>query len=91
MQDDLRFCASGCCHFVNNQPTTQSAYELAARRYGSSLNLPGPIETLIPCRKAAGRIQYAVEDPVEFYLGLRLPRTAGMPTFGDRMWRAVKP
>jgi CheY-like chemotaxis protein len=79
LPSDLRFCASGCCHFVNNRPATQSGYELAARAYGPSLDLRGPLETLIPCRKSAGRIQYVTENSVGFYLGLRLPRTTGIP------------
>jgi hypothetical protein len=80
--DDLRFCASGCCHFVNNQPATQSIYELAARAYQSICDLPWPMETLIPCRTNAGKIQYAVEHTVGFYLGLRVPRTTGMQIVG---------
>jgi len=83
MSNDLRFCASGCCHFVNNRPASQTAYELAARANGSSLDLRGPMETLIPCRKTAGHIQYEAENSVGFYLGLRLPRTTGIPLLKD--------
>jgi hypothetical protein len=83
MSNDLRFCASGCCHFVNNRPASQTAYELAARAYGSSLDLRGPMETLIPCRKTAGHLQYEAENSVGFYLGLRLPRTTGIPLLKD--------
>jgi CheY-like chemotaxis protein len=83
LPNDLRFCASGCCHFVNNRPASQSGYELAARAYGPSIDLRGPIETLIPCRQTAGRIQYEAENSVGFYLGVRLPRTTGIPLLKD--------
>jgi CheY-like chemotaxis protein len=82
-QNDLRFCAAGCCHFVNSRPTSQSEYELSARAYGPSLDLRGPMETLIPCRKTADRIQYETENSVGFYLGSRLPRTTGIPLLQD--------
>jgi hypothetical protein len=84
MPDDLRFCASGCCRSVNNRAITKGGYELAARSYQLGLSLSEPVETLIPCRKAAGRIQYAVESRLGFYLGLRLPRASGIPALGDK-------
>jgi CheY-like chemotaxis protein len=83
LSNDLRFCAAGCCHFVDNQPVTQPGYELAARAFGPILDLRGPMETLIPCRKTAGRVQYDTENTVGFYLGLRLPRTTGIPILAD--------
>jgi len=84
MPDDLRFCALGCCHFVNSRLTTQCAYELAARGYLLGLNLAEPVRTMIPCRKAGGRINYAVERNLGFYIGLRLPRTTGIPVLEDK-------
>ena len=82
--DDLRFCASGCCRYVNNRATSRSGYEFAARVFEFGLNLPEPIKTVIPCRKAAGRFQYAIESGLGFYLGLRLPRATGIPVLEDK-------
>lgn len=84
MPDDLRFCASGCCRYVNNRATSRSGYEFAARVFELGLNLPEPMETVIPCRKAGGRFQYAIESRLGFYLGLRLPRATGMPVLEDK-------
>jgi hypothetical protein len=84
MPDDLRFCASGCCRFVNNRPTTSIDYELAAFAYSLGLSSSEPVETIIPCRKAAGRLQYAIESALGFYLGLRLPRATGIPDLEDK-------
>src|SRR5271156_1760203 len=83
MSDDLRLCSSGCCYFVHNPPTIRSAYELAARASVSSRDLPWQMETLIPCRKTAGKVQYAIESILGFYLGLRVPRTTKMPIVGS--------
>ena len=84
MPDDLRFCASGCCRYVNNRATSRSGYEFAARVFELGLNLREPMETVIPCRKAGGRFQYAIESRLGFYLGLRLPRATGMPVLEDK-------
>jgi hypothetical protein len=65
-----------CCHFVNNRPTTENDYERAVQRNQPSLNLPGPVERLIPCRKAGG-LQESVEASVGFYLGPGLRRAYG--------------
>jgi hypothetical protein len=78
MPDDLRFCASRCCYFVNNRPTTRIAYELTAHAYELGLNMPEPDETIVPCRWAAGRLQYAIENTLGFYIGFRLPRRTGV-------------
>jgi hypothetical protein len=83
MQDVLRFCARGCCRFVNNRPTTRSGYALAARAYELGVNSSEPVETVIPCRKVAGRLQYAIESTLGFYLGLRLPRARGISVRED--------
>lgn len=76
MSDELRRCFSKCCHFVNNQPVTQSDYELAVQRNQPSFNQPGPVETLISCRKAGG-FQESVEASVGFYLGSAMRRAYG--------------
>ncbi len=83
MPDDLRFCASGCCHFVNNQAVSRRDYELVAQAYGPSVDLCGSVEIMIPCRKSAGSIQYETENSVGFYLGVHLPRTTGIPLLKD--------
>ncbi len=84
MPHDLRFCAWGCCHFVDNEPTTQSGYALAARAYTLGAGSSELVETIIPCRHASGRIQYAVECRLGFYLGLRLPRATGISVLEDK-------
>jgi|SRR5450755_3540894 hypothetical protein len=76
MRDELRRCFARCCHFVNNQPVTPRDYELAVERNQPSFNLPGPVETLISCRKAGG-FQESVETSVRFYLGSGLRRAYG--------------
>ena len=83
MPDDLRFCVWGCCHFVNNRPTTRVAYQLTAHAYKLGLNSPEPDETIIPCRKAVGRLQYSIESSLSFYIGFRLPRTTGLSIHED--------
>jgi len=55
---------------------TESDYELAVQRNQPSLNLPGPVETLISCRKAGG-FQESVETSVGFYLGSGMRRAYG--------------
>jgi hypothetical protein len=84
MPDDLRFCASGCCYFVNNRPATRIAYELTAHAYELGLNISEPDETIIPCRKASGRLQYAIESTLGFYIGFRLPRATGTSILEDK-------
>ena len=83
MPDVLRFCAWGCCHFVNNRAVTKSEYELAVRAYELDFNSSTPVETVIPCRKVKGRLQYAVEGALGFYFGLQLPQAAGISVRGD--------
>jgi hypothetical protein len=77
MPDELRRCFARCCHFVNNQPVTQSEYELAVKRNQPSFNLPGPVETLIACRKGGAGLEESVETSVGFYLGSGLRRAYG--------------
>jgi len=84
MPDDLRFCALGCCYFVNSRPTTQFAYELSARAHLLGLNASEPEQTMIPCAKAGSGINYAVARKLGFYTGLRLPGTAAMRVLGDK-------
>jgi hypothetical protein len=76
MPDELRRCYVGCCHFVNNRPVSQSDYELAVQRNQPTLNLPGPVEIFISCRKGRG-FQKSVEDSVGFYLGSGMKRAYG--------------
>jgi hypothetical protein len=83
MPDELRFCAWGCCRLVNNRSVTKNGYELAARAYELDFNLSKPVETVIPCRKSADRLQYAMESALGFYLGLRLPPARGIPILND--------
>jgi hypothetical protein len=78
MPDDLRFCVWGCCHFVNNRPTTRIAYQLTAHAHELGLNSPEPDEIIIPCRKARARLRYSIESELGFYIGLRLPRSTGI-------------
>jgi hypothetical protein len=78
MADDLRRCwGSGCCCFVNNQPVTREEYEKAVQSNQRGLNLPGPVETLIPCRKSGDKVQEATEIAVGFYLGSGITRAFG--------------
>src|SRR5271170_885459 len=71
MPDDLRFCALGCCYFVNGRPTTQYAYELSARAYLLGLTVSEADQTMIPCAKAGDGINYALARKLGFYTGLR--------------------
>lgn len=83
MLDVLRFCAWGCCHFANNRAVTKSDYELALRAHELDFNLSTPVETVIPCRRVKGRLQFAVEGALGFYFGLQLPQATGVPVRRD--------
>jgi hypothetical protein len=76
MPDELRYCFTRCCHFVNNQPTSQLEYEKAVERNKPGFGLPGPSESLITCRKSTG-FPEAVEKSVGFYLGTGMLRAYG--------------
>lgn len=76
MQNDLKRCFAGCCHFINNQPVTGDAYEEAVRRKCLIFTGPGPSETIISCRNGSG-FNKTVEDSVGVYFGMRMRRTYG--------------
>ena len=84
MPDELRRCYVGCCRFINNRPVAESDYEEAVRKNQPNLNVPGPVESLISCRKAGG-FPESVEASIGFYLGSRVRRAYGtlMP-LGER-------
>jgi|ERR1017187_7664235 hypothetical protein len=84
LPDEFRRCLMRCCYFVNNQPTTEKDYELAVQRNQPSLDVPGPVETLIPCRKAGGQLEESVEASVGFYLGSGLRRAYGTLLSDDK-------
>ena len=76
MPDELRRCVNECCHFVNNRPVSESDYEKAVQKNQSDMDHPGPVESLISCRKAGG-VQESVEASVGFYIGSHMRRAYG--------------
>ena len=76
MPDELRRCLNRCCHFVNNQAVTESDYEKAVQKNQPNLKVPGPVESLISCRKAGG-FPESVEASIGFYIGSRMRRAYG--------------
>lgn len=76
MQNDLKRCFTGCCHFINNRPVTRDEYEQGVGRKCLIFTGPGPSETIISCRNANG-FNKAVESSVGVYFGVRMRRTYG--------------